>query len=157
MKESIIYILVFSFLLAGCYTTDSYIDSPQNIISGRSKIKLKDDFVLDSLILKDGKILNFKDSFSEFLDCNKDGCSKLIVGKTIRLIGEKPGDISSSSNITYKKLPLDTIEVSKISLMHFSNKHINYTPIIIGSLLIVGVVVLLIEIQSAFNNSKFKF
>jgi hypothetical protein len=155
MKESIIYILVFSFLLAGCYTTDNYSDTPQNIILGKSKIELNDDFVLDSLTLKDNKKLTFKDCYTEFLDCNKDNCKKLAVGKLIKIIGEKPGDISSSSIISYKKLTPDTIEVSKISLMHYSKEHFNQVPFAIGGLLILVIVVFVYEVLHSLRHIKF--
>ncbi|MCE1165526.1 MAG: hypothetical protein LWX07_09020 [Bacteroidetes bacterium] len=39
----IICILVFSFLLSGCYTTDYYSDTPENIMAGKSEVKINDN------------------------------------------------------------------------------------------------------------------
>ncbi|MDD5360830.1 MAG: hypothetical protein PHN88_01755 [Ignavibacteria bacterium] len=149
VKSSVIYLLVFSFLLAGCYTTDNYSDTPQNIISGKSDIERSEDYVLDSLTLKDGKIMKFKDSFSEFLNCNYDGCSKLAVGKLIRMYNDKSSGYMYSNDITYKKSVPDTIDVSKISLMFYSKKNTNYIPyIVVGGVVIAAAVSLIITLLS---------
>jgi hypothetical protein len=154
LKSSIIYLLIFSFLLAGCYTTSNFSDTPQNIRSGKSKIELNGDYILDSLTLKDGKIVTFKDSFSEFLDCNKDSCSKLAVGKLLRIYDEKSSGYMYSKDIIYKKSVPDTIEVSKISLMHYSKNHFNQVPFAVGGLLLLVIVIFFYEVIQSLKHLK---
>jgi hypothetical protein len=139
MKESIIYILVFSFLLAGCYTTDNYSDTPRNIISGKSKIELNDDFVLDSLTLKSNIKLKLQNYFTQFIDCNKDTCGKLLYGRIYEITDTTvKGDKNQKSVLLKKSIP-DTIAVSNISKMFYHRGYYDYEIIVIGLIAIAGV------------------
>jgi|WetSurMetagenome_2_1015567.scaffolds.fasta_scaffold162038_2 hypothetical protein len=142
LKASIIYLLVFSFLLAGCYTTDNYSDTPRNIFSGKSKIELNDDFVLDSLTLKSNINLKLQNYFTQFIECSKDTCGKFIYRSLIPVIDTAKMLSEKSRTLLYKKNPTDTIAVSGISKMFYNKKHFDwgwmafYTIVSIGFILI---------------------
>ncbi|MDD5360833.1 MAG: hypothetical protein PHN88_01770 [Ignavibacteria bacterium] len=149
LKTSVVYLLIFSFLLAGCYTTDNYSDTPQNIISGKSKIELNDDFILDSLAFTDSKNLSFNDIFIRFLDCNKDGCCKFETRRAYRINDDKSHGIIYSDEVTNQRAIPDTISINNISKMYYHRGYYDYEVIAIGLVALAGVVYFFLN---AFNH-----
>jgi hypothetical protein len=89
--------------------------------------------------------MTFKDCYSFFADCNAEGCSKLAVRKLIRLTDENSLDFFELSGVKYKKTMIDTIDVGKISLMHYSKEHFNQVPFAVAGILALVVAVFLLS------------
>jgi hypothetical protein len=144
MKNSIIYILIFSFLLAGCYTTEQYSDTPYNIIIGTSKIKQDDDFVLDKIILQSDSTIHLSGYITKFIECGRDTCSKFVykskdmICDTIKATGQDPMMIRCKDAVT------DTIEVAKIKKMQYIKKEFDS-----GSTIFIAAILLAVPIGYA--------
>jgi hypothetical protein len=144
VKSSIIYLLVFSFLLAGCYTTEQYSDTPNNIILGTSKIKQDDDFVPDKIILQSDSTINLSGYITKFIECGRDTCSKFVyrskdlVCDTIKASGQNPVTIRCKEPVT------DTIDVSKIKKMQYLKKEYDS-----GSTIYIAAILLIVPVGYA--------
>jgi hypothetical protein len=148
MKNSIIYILVFSFLLAGCYTTEQYSDTPYNIVLGTSKIKNDDDFVLDKIILQSDSTIHLSGYKTKFIECGRDTCSKFVyksknmICDTIQATGQNPMMIRCKEAVT------DTIEVAKIKKMQYIKKQFDS-----GSTIFIAAILLAVPVGYAIITS----
>jgi hypothetical protein len=148
IKASIIYLLVFSFLLAGCYTTEQYSDTPENIISGKSVIKQNEDFVMDKIVLKSDSTIRMNNFITRFIECNKDTCSKFVyrsrdlVCDTIKTAGQNSIEVRCKEPVT------DTISVSKIKKMHYQKNEFDS-----GSSIFIAAILLIVPVGYAVITS----
>ncbi|MDD5360829.1 MAG: hypothetical protein PHN88_01750 [Ignavibacteria bacterium] len=144
LKSSVIYLLVFSFLLAGCYTTEQYSDTPSNIISGTSKIKNDDDFVPEKIILKTDSIIYISGFITKFIECGRDTCSKFVYKSkdlkcdTIKAAEQNPMMIRCKEPVT------DTLDVSKIKMIQYIKKEFDS-----GSTIFIAAIVLIVPVGYA--------
>jgi hypothetical protein len=102
IRKIISHILVFSFLLmvSGCFTAQNYSDPPEVLIK---KEKGQNDVVydnIDSLTLVNNKTINLSNYTSRFIKSYMDSSYKFVY--------------------FYKSTILDSIDIKKISYIHYT-------------------------------------
>ena len=162
-KKIITYVLLFSFLLTvtGCYTTQYYSDTPEYLIEmekGKKDVVYED---LDSLTLINNKTIDLDLYTSRFIKNRNDSSYKFVyyyprqVFDTAKMLAQK------STKAFYKDAVPDTLDIKKISLIHYSisNFDDSKTFKIIGlSILIPAVtigLIFLIGILPYLGNNKY--
>ncbi|MCE1165525.1 MAG: hypothetical protein LWX07_09015 [Bacteroidetes bacterium] len=134
-KTLVTYLLVFSFLLSGCYTTEYYSDTPRNFLSGKQAVKPEDDYKIDSLILNNHIVLNVTDYYSRFIDYKCDTCGKLVC-KDYVPYRDRKRNIDSVNELVFKTFSNDTIISARdISRFYYYQRSFNYS---VTTLIILG-------------------
>lgn len=136
-KKLITYTLLFSFmyLASGCYTTRYYSETPENMIEkekGEKGIVYED---LDSMTLIDNKTYDLSNYDAWFSKKLTDSSYKFVYYYP-RQIFDSVKMIATKSKIAfYKNSVPDTLDISRISFLHYKESKIlprTYTYIALG-------------------------
>lgn len=134
-KPYTVYLLIFSFLLSGCYTTENYTDTPRDFLTGKSEVKPTDDYKIDSLLLSNNSILNLSGYYSRFIDYRNENTGKLVY---IYLSSLSDTSLVKGFETTslYKKYSHDTVGIKDISRIYYNQKKFDYVG---TSFLVMGI------------------
>lgn len=125
-KSHLVYLLIFSFLLSGCFTTENYSDTPRNFLSGKLEVKPEDDYKIDSLVLNSHVVLNVTDYYTRFIDYKCDSCAKLVC-RDYAPNRNRRFPIDAENEIVFRTFSSDTIISARdISRIFFYQKNFNY-------------------------------
>lgn len=136
-KKLITYTLLFSFLLtlAGCFTTNYYSETPENMIEkeqGQKGIVYED---LDSLTMINNKTINLDLYTARFIKSRTDSSYKFVYYYP-RVVFDTAKMLSLKSNKAfYKDAVPDTLDIRNISYLHYTEKKMlprTYTLISLG-------------------------
>ena len=135
-KKLITYSLLFSFLLtvSGCYTTKYYSETPENMIEkekGR-KVIYED---LDSMTLIDNKTYDLSDYDAWFSKKLTDSSYKFVYYYPRQIFDSVKMIATKSKTAFYKNSVPDTLDISRISFLHYTESKMlsrTYTYIILG-------------------------
>jgi len=137
MKNLITYTLIFSFLLttAGCFTTNYYSETPENMIEneqGQKGIVYED---LDSLTMINNKTIDLDLYTARFIKSRTDSNYKFVYYYP-RVVFDTAKMLSLKSNKAfYKDAVPDTLDIRNISYLHYTEKKMlprTYTLIGLG-------------------------
>ncbi len=144
-KFSVSCLLFFSFLLAGCYTTEQYSDTPDKIISGKSSFRNDGTYFIDSIILKSNKRLVFPDYVTGFFKCGRDSCTKLIYQRIGTITDTIPANGQNPAKIVLRRAPVDSINTADIKMMFYRKESFDYGSFayITGVILVVPLIYLI--------------
>lgn len=136
-KKLITYTLLFSFLLtvAGCFTTNYYSETPENMIEneqGQKGIVYED---LDSLTMINNKTIDLDLYTARFIQSRTDSSYKFVYYYP-RVVFDTAKMLSLKSNKAfYKDAVPDTLDIRNISYLHYTEKKMlprTYTLIGLG-------------------------
>ena len=136
LLKSVSYILIFSFLLttSGCYTTKYYSETPENMIEkekGR-KVIYED---LDSMTLIDNKTYDLSDYDAWFSKKLTDSSYKFVYYYPRQIFDSVKMIATKSKTAFYKNSVPDTLDISRISFLHYTESKMlsrTYTYIALG-------------------------
>lgn len=122
VRKSVPYILIFSFLLtvSGCFTTNYYSETPENMIEkeqGQKGVVYED---LDSLTLTNNKTIDLDLYTARFIQSRIDSGYKFVyfyprvVWDSAKILALK------STKAFYKDAVPDTLDIRYISLIHYT-------------------------------------
>ena len=142
MKNLITYISLFAFLLSinGCMTTEQYSDTPDKIFSSESDIELNDNYILDSLSLKNNQTIKLSNYVLTVIEKQKEKYLTYYYPKAL-FIDSALMKESNSKVPLYKKPVADTLNFKDIKMMNFTRSKTDVSYVILGC--VIGIPVAL--------------
>ncbi|MCX6157080.1 MAG: hypothetical protein WCK13_06595 [Ignavibacteriota bacterium] len=136
-KKLITFTLLFSFLLtvAGCYTTNYYSETPENMIEkeqGRKDVVYDD---IDSLTLTNNKTIDLYFYTSKFIQSMIDSSYKFVYFYPRVVYDSVKMRALKSTQAFYKDAVPDTLDIRNISFLHYKETKMlprTYTLIALG-------------------------
>jgi hypothetical protein len=152
-KKIISYTLLFSFLftVSGCYTTQSYSDTPDKIFSGKSDIDLKGDYTLDSISLRNKRTITLENYVAYYIERQKEKYLLYYNPKLI-VIDYAFMQETKSKDLLFKKPVADTISFNAIDSMYFTGSKTDVSYAVLGCVIGIPVALFISVLLFAMPN-----
>jgi len=111
-------------------TTEQYSNTPEKILSGKSDIKLEDDYKLDSISLCDKHTLRLNNYVTSIIEKQKETFLIYYYPKAL-FIDSALMNETNSKVVLYKKPIADTLNFKAIDTMYFTRSKFDNSTVIL--------------------------